>query len=116
MIDETPHATKQVYTPQAGCINNFNLGVGVIDVVAQSPRDDGITRRFFPLHGTSEFRVMAEKQRQVIRRGKRANASAANVPAALVLERFPRTSNTAATSPKGMMLRNFVRSVTIPID
>jgi hypothetical protein len=62
VTDEIPHVPKQVYTQLAGHINNFNLRVGVVYVVAQRPGDGGITRRFIPLHGASEPDVVSEQQ------------------------------------------------------
>jgi hypothetical protein len=98
-----------------GHINNFNLGIGVVYVVAQGPGNDGITRRFIPLHGASELDMMSEKQRQVACLGECTDASAADVTAALVAKRFPRALGRAANLPKHAVRRNLVRVKLIPL-
>jgi hypothetical protein len=100
----------------AGHINNFNLGIGVVYVVTQGPGDDGITRRFIPLHGASELDMMFEKQRQVACFGERADTSAVDVTAALVNKRFPRALDRATDRPEQAVRRNLVRANLIPFS
>jgi hypothetical protein len=100
----------------AGHINNFNLGIGVVYIVTQRPGDDGITRRFIPLHSASEIDTMFEKQRQVARRGERTDTSAVDVTAAHVSMRFPRTLDRATDCPERAVRRNLVRANLIPFS
>jgi hypothetical protein len=116
MTDKIPHVPKQVYTQLAGHINNFNLGIGVVNIVTQRPGDDGITRRFIPLHGASEIDMMFEKQRQVARRGERTHTSAVTVTAAHVNKRLPRALDRATDCPEQAVRRNLVRTNLIPFS